>query len=811
MERGVRLLVSFLKSPFNPGTESVVVRYAPGFGPVTSWIFQVRKAFGFRRVRQRQNRLLPSNMVVLSSQTAHPGLGDILTTKLGLSGCSRLGSSTNAYRNGSSGAIGGNAFSEFDQFYSCTTSPQEAESAFNCWDNVDVNQNDTISDLNYLECLLGEFSAMGDMKPQQSSADLTMTSCTMSTTYSNMDTGFGMEPEQQTAREASLPSFQQMYQTDYLAATIPQQQQQQEFLRGNELCQSEQFQGFKQEPNDAFSAACAMSLQDSSSYGTENSAFAAAAQPVQDFQQFDPGLQFSCDPFQASTSTQDGGHSQLVGFTGPKTFQSQFQPTTSHAPARIMHQDPKLEHGVEQMSLPSTSGYSTMHHLRFSGQQMQASPQEAVPLPAYSRSTAMRKRQLAMTHSTSVDSGMSIFPSSPSPCSSMSPSSSRSSPIYGMCRSVPPMTFASSEIGMGPRVSGSPTKAPLSPSQLCAVCGDSAACQHYGVRTCEGCKGFFKRTVQKGSKYVCLGDKNCPVDKRRRNRCQFCRFQKCLAVGMVKEVVRTDSLKGRRGRLPSKPKTSQENPASPPVTLITALVRAHLDTNPDVTNLDYSEVSTVTLFNELLYEEPGQGTMNEADRTQQFFNLITSSVEAGRGFAERIPGFTDLAKEDQDLLFQSASLELLVLRLANRNRLQESNQVTFCNGKVLNKQQCESTFAEWMNGITELSLSIQNMDLDLSAFACLCALTILSERHGLREPGRVEQLQMKVVNSLRDHVVYNAEARNKPHYFSKILGKLPELRSLCAQGLQRIFCLKLEGILPAPPFIEALFATSLPF
>lgn len=71
--------------------------------------------------------------------------------------------------------------------------------------------------------------------------------------------------------------------------------------------------------------------------------------------------------------------------------------------------------------------------------------------------------------------------------------------------------------------------------QLCAVCGDNAACQHYGVRTCEGCKGFFKRTVQKGSKYVCLGNRDCPVDKRRRNRCQFCRFQKCLAVGMVKE------------------------------------------------------------------------------------------------------------------------------------------------------------------------------------------------------------------------------------------------------------------------------------
>ena len=87
------------------------------------------------------------------------------------------------------------------------------------------------------------------------------------------------------------------------------------------------------------------------------------------------------------------------------------------------------------------------------------------------------------------------------------------------------------------RASGTP-KQPG--SLLCAVCGDNAACQHYGVRTCEGCKGFFKRTVQKSAKYVCLADKNCPVDKRRRNRCQFCRFQKCMSVGMVKEVVRTD-------------------------------------------------------------------------------------------------------------------------------------------------------------------------------------------------------------------------------------------------------------------------------
>ncbi|CAF1342323.1 unnamed protein product [Rotaria magnacalcarata] len=91
-----------------------------------------------------------------------------------------------------------------------------------------------------------------------------------------------------------------------------------------------------------------------------------------------------------------------------------------------------------------------------------------------------------------------------------------------------------------------------SPKYQCLVCNDFSTSHHYGVRTCEGCKGFFKRTVQKNAKYICLSDKQCLVDKRRRNRCQWCRFQKCLAVGMMKEVVRTNELKGRRGRLPSK-------------------------------------------------------------------------------------------------------------------------------------------------------------------------------------------------------------------------------------------------------------------
>lgn len=59
--------------------------------------------------------------------------------------------------------------------------------------------------------------------------------------------------------------------------------------------------------------------------------------------------------------------------------------------------------------------------------------------------------------------------------------------------------------------------------------------KHYGVYSCEGCKGFFKRTVRKDLSYTCRDNKECLVDKRQRNRCQYCRYQKCLAMGMKRE------------------------------------------------------------------------------------------------------------------------------------------------------------------------------------------------------------------------------------------------------------------------------------
>lgn len=352
------------------------------------------------------------------------------------------------------------------------------------------------------------------------------------------------------------------------------------------------------------------------------------------------------------------------------------------------------------------------------------------------------------------------------------------------------------------QVPSPPSRGSPSNEGLCAVCGDNAACQHYGVRTCEGCKGFFKRTVQKNAKYVCLANKNCPVDKRRRNRCQFCRFQKCLVVGMVREVVRTDNLKGRRGRLPSKPKSPQEpSPPSPPVSLISALVRAHVDSNPSMSALDYSRFQSSPDF---------QMSGDNTQHIQQFYDLLTGSMEIIRGWAEKIPGFSELPKQDQDLLFESAFLELFVLRLAYRSNPVEGKLI-FCNGVVLHRLQCVRGFGEWVDAIAEFSSNLQSMNIDISAFSCIAALAMVTERHGLKEPKRVEDLQNKIVNCLKDQVTFNGGGLNRPNYLSKLLGKLPELRTLCTQGLQRIFYLKLEDLVPPPAIIDKLFLDTLPF
>ncbi|XP_053619297.1 orphan steroid hormone receptor 2 [Plodia interpunctella] len=89
--------------------------------------------------------------------------------------------------------------------------------------------------------------------------------------------------------------------------------------------------------------------------------------------------------------------------------------------------------------------------------------------------------------------------------------------------------------------------------ELCIVCGDRASGRHYGAISCEGCKGFFKRSIRKKLGYQCRGSMNCEVTKHHRNRCQYCRLQKCLACGM-----RSDSVQHERKPIVDKVKLERD-------------------------------------------------------------------------------------------------------------------------------------------------------------------------------------------------------------------------------------------------------------
>ncbi|XP_043287582.1 probable nuclear hormone receptor HR3 isoform X3 [Venturia canescens] len=140
----------------------------------------------------------------------------------------------------------------------------------------------------------------------------------------------------------------------------------------------------------------------------------------------------------------------------------------------------------------------------------------------------------------------------------------------------------------------------------CKVCGDKSSGVHYGVITCEGCKGFFRRSQSAVVNYQCPRNKNCVVDRVNRNRCQYCRLQKCLRLGMSRDAVKF-------GRMSKKQREKVEDE----VRFHRAQMRAASETAPDSSVFEHQTPSSSDqhhsynggyTYGGSEYSSPGAGT-----------------------------------------------------------------------------------------------------------------------------------------------------------------------------------------------------------
>lgn len=80
-----------------------------------------------------------------------------------------------------------------------------------------------------------------------------------------------------------------------------------------------------------------------------------------------------------------------------------------------------------------------------------------------------------------------------------------------------------------------------------SYCHSGSACSRVTISL--SLQGFFKRSVQNNKYYTCAEQRSCLINLSQRKRCPFCRFQKCLAVGMKREGTANHPLDLHAGHL----------------------------------------------------------------------------------------------------------------------------------------------------------------------------------------------------------------------------------------------------------------------
>uniref|UniRef100_A0A8C7GQC1 Nuclear receptor subfamily 1, group H, member 3 n=3 Tax=Oncorhynchus kisutch TaxID=8019 RepID=A0A8C7GQC1_ONCKI len=347
-------------------------------------------------------------------------------------------------------------------------------------------------------------------------------------------------------------------------------------------------------------------------------------------------------------------------------------------------------------------------------------------------------------------------------------------------------------------------------NEVCSVCGDKASGFHYNVLSCEGCKGFFRRSVIKSAQYSCKNNGRCEMDMYMRRKCQQCRLRKCREAGMLEQcVLSEEQIRGK------KMKKNEEETARTSAVVTPTPVPEVVPLEPEQLEMIEKLVAMQKQCNKRSFiDRPkvtpwpqSQDPQNREVRQQRFAHfteLAIMSVQEIVDFAKQLPGFLELTREDQIALLKTSTIEIMLLETSRRyNPAIES--ITFLKDFSYNKEDFAKAGLqlEFINPIFEFSKGMNDLHLDEAEYALLIAINIFSaDRPNVQDHELVERLQQPYVNALRSYIMIKRP--NDHLMFPRMLMKLVSLRTLSSVHSEQVFALRLQDK-KLPPLLSEIW------
>ncbi|KAK9956461.1 hypothetical protein ABG768_014194 [Culter alburnus] len=355
-------------------------------------------------------------------------------------------------------------------------------------------------------------------------------------------------------------------------------------------------------------------------------------------------------------------------------------------------------------------------------------------------------------------------------------------------------------------------------TRFCAVCSDYASGYHYGVWSCEGCKAFFKRSIQGHNDYVCPATNQCTIDRNRRKSCQACRLRKCYEVGMMKGGIRKDrggrAIRRERRRSSNEDRDKSYNEQSSRAALRTA-------TPQDKRKKSSSGVASAVLMPPdqvlmlLLGAEPPavcsrqkhSRPYNEITMMSLLTNMADKELVHMITWAKKVPGFQDLSLHDQVQLLESSWLEVLMIGLIWRS-IHSPGKLIFAQDLILDRSEgeCVEGMAEIFDMLLATVARFRSLKLKLEEFVCLKAIILLNSGAFSFCSSPVEPLMDSfmvqcMLDNITDALIYcisksGASLQLQSRRQAQLLLLLSHIRHMSNKGMEHLYHMKCKNRVP---------------